>query len=162
MALLATGRWAAGEHEITWRENVPVVSWLLLKGRCRWCGWPIPWRYPLVELLTAFLWGLTAWLAGEGEWALTVVRNVVLAGLIWMVSSRFFFVGVLIGLWGAVTLLILPTILFLLFERNETTIHNFLELDFTAHKRLLRQIEQEFDTDALLRIEKIHTFGSYE
>jgi len=40
-----------------------------------------------------------------------------------------------------VTLLILPTILFLLFERNSTTIHNFLELDFATHKRLLRQIE---------------------
>jgi RsiW-degrading membrane proteinase PrsW (M82 family) len=40
-----------------------------------------------------------------------------------------------------VTLLILPTILFLLFERNETTIHNFLELDFATHKRLLKQIE---------------------
>jgi hypothetical protein len=41
----------------------------------------------------------------------------------------------------AVTLLILPTILFLLFERNETTIHNFLEMDFAAHRRLLKQIE---------------------
>jgi hypothetical protein len=40
-----------------------------------------------------------------------------------------------------VTLLILPTILFLLFERDETTIHNFLELDFATHKKLLRQIE---------------------
>jgi RsiW-degrading membrane proteinase PrsW (M82 family) len=40
----------------------------------------------------------------------------------------------------AVTLLILPTILFLLFERNEATIHNFLELDFAAHRRLLKQI----------------------
>jgi RsiW-degrading membrane proteinase PrsW (M82 family) len=41
----------------------------------------------------------------------------------------------------AVTLLILPTILFLLFERSESTIHNFLEMDFATHKRLLRQIE---------------------
>ena len=40
-----------------------------------------------------------------------------------------------------VTLLILPTILFLLFERDETTIHNFLEMDFATHKKLLRQIE---------------------
>ena len=39
-----------------------------------------------------------------------------------------------------VTLLILPTILFLLFERNQTTIHNFLEMDFAAHRRLLGQI----------------------
>lgn len=41
----------------------------------------------------------------------------------------------------AVTLLILPTILFLLFERDGTTIHNFLEIDFATHKRLLRQIQ---------------------
>jgi RsiW-degrading membrane proteinase PrsW (M82 family) len=41
----------------------------------------------------------------------------------------------------AVTLLILPTILFLLFERNETTIHNFLEMDFAAHRKLLKQID---------------------
>jgi RsiW-degrading membrane proteinase PrsW (M82 family) len=41
----------------------------------------------------------------------------------------------------AVTLLILPTILFLLFERNQSTIHNFLEMDFNAHRRLLKQIE---------------------
>jgi RsiW-degrading membrane proteinase PrsW (M82 family) len=40
-----------------------------------------------------------------------------------------------------VTLLILPTILFLLFERNEASIHNFLEMDFDSHRRLLRQIE---------------------
>ncbi len=40
-----------------------------------------------------------------------------------------------------VTLLILPTILFLLFERNETTIHNFLEMDFATHRKLLKQIQ---------------------
>ena len=40
----------------------------------------------------------------------------------------------------AVTLLILPTILFLVFERNASTIHNYLEKDFAAHRKLLRQI----------------------
>jgi leader peptidase (prepilin peptidase) / N-methyltransferase len=35
------------------RDNVPVVSWMLLKGRCRNCGEPVSLRYPIVELLTA-------------------------------------------------------------------------------------------------------------
>lgn len=36
-------------------DNVPVVSWLILRGRCRHCDAPIHWRYPLVELLTSLL-----------------------------------------------------------------------------------------------------------
>jgi leader peptidase (prepilin peptidase)/N-methyltransferase len=35
------------------RDNIPVVSWLLLRGRCRGCGMPISARYPLVEIVTA-------------------------------------------------------------------------------------------------------------
>ena len=41
------------ERPVRPRDNVPVVSWLLLKGRCRDCDEPISARYPLVELLTA-------------------------------------------------------------------------------------------------------------
>jgi leader peptidase (prepilin peptidase)/N-methyltransferase len=41
--------------EIAWRDNVPLVSWVLLRGRCRHCGARIPWRYPAVELATAVL-----------------------------------------------------------------------------------------------------------
>src|SRR5438045_6664371 len=37
------------------RDNVPVVSWLLLRGKCRTCGEPISARYPMVELLTGGL-----------------------------------------------------------------------------------------------------------
>ena len=41
---------------LAWFENVPVLSWCGLGGRCRHCRSPIPVRYPLVELLTAGLW----------------------------------------------------------------------------------------------------------
>ncbi|OZG41319.1 prepilin peptidase [Aeromonas sp. A35_P] len=58
-------------HAITAMENIPLLSWLWLKGRCRECQAPISPRYPLVELLTALLslvvaatfppgWGLLA------------------------------------------------------------------------------------------------------
>ena len=41
-------------------DNVPVLSWLVLRGRCRACGTGIPVRYPAVEVLTAVLFGATA------------------------------------------------------------------------------------------------------
>src|SRR3954447_26801825 len=44
------------------RDNIPVLSWVLLRGRCRSCGARISSRYPLVELLTGILFaGLAAW-----------------------------------------------------------------------------------------------------
>ena len=42
-------------HPIRYRHNVPVLSWLLLRGRCADCATPIPLRYPAVELATAVL-----------------------------------------------------------------------------------------------------------
>ena len=43
------------ERPIAWYDNVPLVSWALLRGRCRSCGAAIPARYPAVELLTGLL-----------------------------------------------------------------------------------------------------------
>jgi leader peptidase (prepilin peptidase) / N-methyltransferase len=42
---------------IAWYDNLPIVSYLFLRGRCRSCGETIPWKYPLVEFLTALLVG---------------------------------------------------------------------------------------------------------
>jgi leader peptidase (prepilin peptidase) / N-methyltransferase len=54
--------------EIAWYDNVPLVSWLVLHGRCRSCGAAIPWRYPAVELVTALLVAGSVWKFGlSGE-----------------------------------------------------------------------------------------------
>jgi leader peptidase (prepilin peptidase)/N-methyltransferase len=42
-------------HTLSWYENIPVLSWLVLRGRCRQCKTPISARYVVVELLTAIL-----------------------------------------------------------------------------------------------------------
>jgi leader peptidase (prepilin peptidase) / N-methyltransferase len=54
---VASGRSAcmACETQIAWFDNVPVLSWLLLRGRCRACEAPIGWIYPAVELASALL-----------------------------------------------------------------------------------------------------------
>jgi leader peptidase (prepilin peptidase) / N-methyltransferase len=51
-------------HEIAWHDNVPLVSWLALRGRCRSCGRRIPARYPAVELATALLVAGCVWKFG--------------------------------------------------------------------------------------------------
>ena len=42
-------------EELSWYDNIPLLSWFWLRGRCRYCGRPISWQYPLVELGTAVL-----------------------------------------------------------------------------------------------------------
>jgi leader peptidase (prepilin peptidase)/N-methyltransferase len=71
-------RWPAGEgvvsprshcrnctHTLAWWENIPLLSWLVLRGRCRNCKAEISWRYPLVELAIAVLWMLQGWRISE-------------------------------------------------------------------------------------------------
>ena len=44
------------ERPIAWHENIPLLSWMLLRGKCRGCSLPISMQYPLVELLVALGW----------------------------------------------------------------------------------------------------------
>lgn len=62
------------------RDNVPVLSWLLLRGRCRDCRAPISGRYPIVEALTGVLFGATAWYLGP-TWALPAHLYLVAVGV---------------------------------------------------------------------------------
>lgn len=85
-------RWPAGESvirprsrcpscstPISWYDNVPVLSWLVLRGRCRTCGEKISIRYPAVELAVALVWlGMPLWL-GPG---LAAVRGAIFLTLL--------------------------------------------------------------------------------
>nr|WP_320050602.1 prepilin peptidase [uncultured Desulfuromonas sp.] len=49
---------------IRWYHNIPIFTWLLLRGRCAYCGQTFSWRYPFVELLTGVLYWLVFYYAG--------------------------------------------------------------------------------------------------
>jgi leader peptidase (prepilin peptidase)/N-methyltransferase len=68
--------------QLTWFDNVPLLSWLLLRGRCRSCRSPIAWRYPAVELLVGLLF-VGSWLVfapqAGGSWLPLMLAWVVCA-----------------------------------------------------------------------------------
>ncbi|MDD5180164.1 MAG: A24 family peptidase [Gallionellaceae bacterium] len=60
-------------HKIGALENIPVISYLLLRGKCKGCGAPISIRYPTVEILSGLLGGCVAWHFGFGLAALAAL-----------------------------------------------------------------------------------------
>jgi leader peptidase (prepilin peptidase) / N-methyltransferase len=74
-------------HVIRWYENLPVIGWLMLRGRCSSCKTRISARYPLVELLTGGLFALVAWRFGPTPsvlaWCGFAAVLVALAGIDW-------------------------------------------------------------------------------
>ncbi|HEY0951810.1 prepilin peptidase [Nocardioides sp.] len=60
---------SACAHPVRARDNVPVLSWLVLRGRCRDCHAPIAVRYPLVEAVTAALFATLGWRFGSTPYA---------------------------------------------------------------------------------------------
>ncbi|AJF08120.1 prepilin peptidase [Geoalkalibacter subterraneus] len=83
----ANGRSACPKCEapITWKQNIPVLSYLVLKGRCARCRKPISVRYPLVEMVTAALFGAAYLEFGFGSdlaaSLLLIVTLVVITGI---------------------------------------------------------------------------------
>jgi leader peptidase (prepilin peptidase)/N-methyltransferase len=51
-------------RELSWYENLPIVSWTALRGRCRTCKAPLSIRHPIVEAVTAVMFGTAAWYYG--------------------------------------------------------------------------------------------------
>ncbi len=64
--LFPSSRCEACGRGLSTRDLLPVLSYVLLRGKCRFCGVPISWRLPLVELLTGGLFAFLAWRLGPG------------------------------------------------------------------------------------------------
>ena len=67
---------------LPWHENVPLASWIALRGRCRGCGTWIGWRLPMVEFGVGFTWAVAAWQAMPAllmpGWSATSIFDAVL------------------------------------------------------------------------------------
>src|SRR3989344_3688860 len=69
-------------HALVWYDLIPLVSWLGLGGRCRYCQTAISWRYPLVELVIAGLLVGLGWIFGPAG-TVWVVYGALLLGCAW-------------------------------------------------------------------------------
>lgn len=112
-------------HQIRWYENVPVISYLFLRGGCSACNAPISARYPVIELVTSGLFFLCAWRWGASatglawcafsatllalaviDWDTTLLPDDLTLPLLWLgliaAAMRWTPVSLHASLWGAV------------------------------------------------------------
>ncbi len=78
---------------LRWYDLIPILSFLLLRGRCRYCGKPISWQYPLVEIITGLMFLLVFWnLKFEtwnliGHWSLVIGNFALSCYMLYVVCS---------------------------------------------------------------------------
>lgn len=92
-------------HPVRWWDNIPVISFLVLGGRCRDCGRRISWRYPIIELVSGIGYLLLVWRFGLG-WQ-TVVYALLFSALVvitfidldhQIIPDRITLPGIIVGL----------------------------------------------------------------
>ncbi|KAA8733701.1 prepilin peptidase [Acinetobacter qingfengensis] len=126
------------QHKIRWYENIPVISWLVLKGKCRGCHQPISIRYPLVEIVTMLGSLIVAWHFGASiqgifailfTWVLIALTGIdfdtqllpdrltfPLAGLGLAVNSYAVFVSPTQAIWGCLIGFLCLWVVYILFK----------------------------------------------
>ncbi|HEV2135261.1 MAG TPA: prepilin peptidase [Terracidiphilus sp.] len=82
---------------LAWWENIPLASWLVLRGRCRTCSAWIGWRYPLVELATCVLWAAVGCHFSDLPLSIDLPRLSIFALAVSAIGQAFFY-WLLIGL----------------------------------------------------------------
>ena len=95
-------------HQLAWFENIPLLSWIALRARCRCCDEPISFIYPLGELTVGLVWALSVWQFGATLTALrvavfvTILVGVALTDLQhYLIPDGFTITGVLFMLAGS-------------------------------------------------------------
>jgi leader peptidase (prepilin peptidase)/N-methyltransferase len=93
------------QSRIKFYDNIPLISFLLLRAKCRNCGEPISWRYPLVELTNALLYiGIVSefWLGGEAFMMMVLCSSLIVITVIdydhMIIPDKITLPGMLIGL----------------------------------------------------------------
>jgi leader peptidase (prepilin peptidase)/N-methyltransferase len=93
------------KQPIAWRDNIPVVSWLWLRGKCRWCHKPISVQYPLIEALVGTLFGASVLAYGASLHAVSAaVFGTLLLGIAitdarhYLIPDEFSLGGLVLGL----------------------------------------------------------------
>ena len=104
----------ACEAPVAAAGRIPVLGWMLLRGRCAACQAPIGWRYPAIELLTCLLFAACAWRFGATPLALTAMGlSATLVALAWIdfestllpdvLTQPLVWAGLLVNLFDAFT-----------------------------------------------------------
>jgi leader peptidase (prepilin peptidase)/N-methyltransferase len=94
---------------LAWYDNIPVLSWLILRARCRGCGEPISVQYPLIELATAGIWAYMVWRYGVTVEALrAAVFGTILLGIA-MTDAREYIIPHEFSLGGTLLAVVLST-----------------------------------------------------
>ena len=95
----------ACEKTIAWYDNLPIASYVLLRGKCRHCAETIPWRYPLVEMLTSAAFFAAILKAGLGPAGIQLcLLSAILIGLVFsdleerILPDEFTIGGIVIGI----------------------------------------------------------------
>ncbi|MGH7533738.1 MAG: prepilin peptidase, partial [Gemmatimonadales bacterium] len=92
-------------YGLRWDDNIPMLSWLLLRGKCRKCSAPISIQYPLIELATACIWAAFAWRGGvslealRGATFFTILLGIAMTDAReYIIPDEFSIGGLIIGL----------------------------------------------------------------
>lgn len=97
------------QHQLLWWHNIPVISWLLLRGKCAFCQVHISIRYPLVEIVSALCAVLSVWCFGLTVTALCAYLFAALMIVISLIDYDWYIIPDLLSITGTVLSIVIST-----------------------------------------------------